>query len=223
MKAKKKQGEKVLPEKGVTVAILTQILDWGTVTDRNGERRKVELIWELPEQLHQFNEEDGEVPLIVSRKYGNSLGKGSFLADVITGMTGSNLADVLDEEDEYDLENLLGKVCQLNLSIDKNDEGYENVNILSYMPLGKGDKRKFKPHGDLRVLDLDNFDLEVFKALPDWKQKEIAKSPEYKEAVNGQETEEEEQEEKPAKPSKAAPLPAKSGKKASDLLKKGKR
>jgi|SRR5580765_6772077 len=218
MKAKKKQSDKVFPEDGVHVALLTQILDWGTVTDVNGDRRKVELVWELPESLHVFDEARGEEPLIVASKYGNTLGRGSYLMGVITGMMGQV---TLDEDGSYELENLLGKVCQLNLAVETNAAGYENVKILGITPLPKGDKRKFKSNGDLKVLDLDNFDEEVFKSLPDWKQKEIAKSPEYKE-VTGNSSPVPDQSGRSVGP-KAAPATKAPAKKASDLFSKKKK
>jgi hypothetical protein len=177
MKANKKSSEKVLPEAGVHIAILTQILDWGTVTDSFGSRRKCEFIFELPESLHTFNEERGEEPLIVDRKFALTIGKGSALKEAIEGMLGVEI-----EEDEFELEELLGTVCQLQIKISKGGD-YDNVEITSYMQLSKNDQKRiksFKAHGDLKMLDLENFDEEVFKSLPEWKQKKIALSPEFK-------------------------------------------
>ena len=180
MKAKKSGGEKVVPEPGTHIALVTQVLDWGTQEDSFGSRRKVELVFELPEETHVFNEDKGEQPLIVTRKFALTISKGSALKKAIEGIIGGKLDD-----DEYDLEELLGKACQISLDIVEKD-GYKNVEILSYMPLSKSDsKRKFKPAGDLLLLDLDNFDEEVFASLPEWKQTKIADTEEYQEAVAG--------------------------------------
>lgn len=179
MQAKRKSSERVLPEAGTHIALLTQIIDWGTVTDSFGSRRKVEFVFELPESTHVFNEERGEEPLIVTTKCALTIGKGSALKDLIEGITGEDLS----KADEYELETLLNRACQLQLALKESGE-YTNVEIKSYMQLSKSDsKRKFKAHGEVLMLDLDNFDEETFKMLPEWKQKKIAESPEYKEAI----------------------------------------
>jgi hypothetical protein len=177
MKVQRVTAEKVYPEPGTSIAILFGVIDWGTQTDSYGTRRKVELLWELPEQIHEFA--DGAKPIIVDRKFGATIGKNSGLREAIEGMLSITI-----EEDEYELETLIGTVCNLNLVIEPSGE-YKNTVIKGYSPLGKSDqKRKFKNHNEYIVIDLDNFDAEAFKTLPDWKQKEIAKSPEYKEAAN---------------------------------------
>lgn len=220
MKASKKSTPRVNPPKGTHIAILTQILDWGTQHDAYGDRRKVELIWELPEELHVFNEERGEEPFIVDRKFALTISKKAALKECLEGMTGVEITD-----DEIELEPYLLTVCQLQINLVKDGE-YENVDIQSYMQLGKNDQKRiksFKPQGEVKCLDLDNFDEEVFKTLPDWKQKLIATSPEYKEAVAGQAPQQ--QSRATASPSKSAPKqqPA-SNTKAKDLFKgKGKR
>lgn len=180
MKATKKSTPRVNPPKGTHIAILTQILDWGTQHDVYGDRRKVELIWELPEELHVFNEERGEEPFIVDRKFALTISKKAALKEALEGMTGAEIVD-----DEIELEQFLETVCQLQINIVKDGE-YENVDIQSYMQLGKNDQKRiksFKAVGEVKCLDLDNFDEAVFNSLPDWKQKLIATSPEYKEAV----------------------------------------
>lgn len=180
MKPKKSQTKKILPEAGVHVARLIHVLDWGTQIDRfSGDegRAKVELVWELPQSLHVFNEDKGEQPLIVSRKYGNTLGRGSAIKKDIESMLGH----AIDKDFEFD--SLLGEMCQMNLSIE-NDGEYDNVVIQSLMPLTKDlARKKFPEYNDQLLLDLDNIDWNVWEALPEWKQKEIEKSPEYAQAA----------------------------------------
>jgi hypothetical protein len=180
MKPKKSTSKKILPEAGVHVARLIQVLDWGSQIDKfSGDegRAKVELVWELPQSLHVFNEDKGEQPLIVSRKYGNTLGRGSAIKKDIESMLGH----AIDKDFEFDT--LLGEMCQMNLSIESDGE-YENVVIQSLMPLMKDQaKKKYPEYNDKYILDLDNFDLEVWEALPEWKRTEIAKSPEAAQAL----------------------------------------
>ena len=110
MKVKKNSTHRVLCPEGNHITILTQILDWGTQTDSFGKRRKVELIWETPEELHVFNEERGEEPFIIDRKFALTIGKNSALADALVGLTGKSI-----DNDEIDLEEYLGTVGMINI------------------------------------------------------------------------------------------------------------
>jgi hypothetical protein len=179
MKAKKSGGKRVNPAPGIHIARLVQILDYGTQVDSYSPdgRAKVEFVWELPEDLHVFNEDKGEQPLVVDRKFGNTLGRGSAMLECIEQMLGRKW-----DKDE-DLDTLLGQMCQMNTAIEQDGE-YENVVIKSLMPLGKDQARKKYPeYNEQFVLDLDNFNQEDYDSLPQYKKDNIAKSPEYAEAA----------------------------------------
>jgi hypothetical protein len=179
MRAKKTSSARVNPEPGVHVARLKEILDWGTQVDSYAPdgRAKVEFVFELPESMHTFHEDKGPQPLIVTRKFGNTLGRGSAMKASIEAMLGHKI------EKDFELDSLLDELCNLNLSIEQDGE-YENVVIQSLMPLTKDQsKKKYPSYSDTKLLDLDAFDQDVYDSLPEWKQKEIAKSPEYAEAI----------------------------------------
>jgi hypothetical protein len=194
MRAKKTQSKRVNPEPGVHIARLKQIIDLGSQVDSfSGDegRAKLEFIWELPESLHTFNEDKGPQPLIVSRKYGNTLGRGSGMKKAIESMLGHSI------EKDFELDTLLDEMCNLNLSIEQDGE-YENVVIQSLMPLTKDQsKKKYPTYSEAFILDLDNMDWDVYESLPDWKKEMIAKSPEYAEVAANRPTK-----------AKAAPAPA---------------
>lgn len=183
MKAKRSAGKKVLPAPGVHVARLIAILDYGKQVDSYDPdgRDKVEFVWELPEELHVFNEDKGEQPLVVDRKFGNTLGRGSKLKDAIEGMIGTKI------KPDFEFDSLKYELCQLTLDIEDDGE-YKNVIIKSFSPLGKEQLKKKYPHfNDWIMLDLStnedetsNFDQESFDALPQWKKDNIAKSPDFK-------------------------------------------
>lgn len=205
MKVQKKSSQRVNPEPGTHIALLTQIIDWGTVTDQYGDKRKIEFVFELPEDLHVFDEEQGEVPLIVTRKFGATLGRGSEMKKCIEGLLGKSIDEDIDEEGNYELEPLLRTVCQISTNLKKEGQ-YTNVEIMSYMPLPKGDKRKFYPHGPSFIFDLDNFDQATYNEIIDWKREKIAESPEFK-ALEGVEApvEQRQQPQQAASAAKAAP------------------
>lgn len=218
MKATKSSStERVLPPKGNHLAIISQIIDWGTVKDSFGSRRKVEFISELPEHTHVFNEDDGEMPIIIDRKFANNLGSAkrpSGLREFIEAITGEEV-----EGDEYELEDLLGVGYRVNIVI-KNDGEYKNAVHKAYTMLSPAENKKLpKIQGASFVFDLDNFDQEVFDSLPTWKQGEIAKSPEYKalglKPVKSQgraeDNDDEDEDETPAPKRSAKPAPKKGG------------
>jgi hypothetical protein len=179
MRAKKSTSKKVYPEPGVDVGRLVQIIDLGSQIDKfSGDegRPKVEFIWELPNQLHVFNEDRGEQPLIVTRKYGNTLGRGSAMKEAIESMTGQKI------DKDFELDSLLGELCLINITLEavEGDPDLKNVQIQSLSPLTKDlAKKKYPEYNDQFVFDLDNFNQEIYDSLPEWKQEQIAKSPEY--------------------------------------------
>lgn len=180
MRPKKSTGKKVNPEPGVHIARLIQIIDWGTQVDNYAKdgRAKLEFVWELPQSLHVFNEDKGEQPLLVTRKYGNTFGRGSAMKEAVESMLGHKV------DADFELDGLLGELCQMNITIEQDGE-YENVVIQSLMPLTKDlAKKKFIEYNDQFIFDLDNFDQDTWDKLPEWKQKEIMKSPEYAEVAS---------------------------------------
>ena len=181
MKAKKSGGARINPEPGIHIARLVQILDYGEQVDNYAPdgRAKVEFVWELLEEhdLHVFNEDKGEQPLLVDRKFGNTIGKGSAMLKCIEEMLGRKWGK--DEE----LDSLLGTMCQMNIALIESGD-YMNVEIKSLMPLGKDQaKKKYPSYTDQFVLDLDNFDVDNFDLLPQYKKDNIAKSPQGAAAI----------------------------------------
>lgn len=183
MKPKKSNTKRVYPENGTHVARLVHIIDWGSQVDKySGDegRAKLEFIWELPEKhnLHVFNEDKGEQPLVVSRKYGNTFGRGSEMKKAVESMLGQKV------DAEFELETLLGELCQINLTVEDGEDENKNVVIQSLMPLSKDQsKKKFPEYNEKFIFDLDNFDQDVWDSLPEWKQKKIEVTKEYAEAT----------------------------------------
>jgi hypothetical protein len=179
MKAKKSATKKVYPEPGVDVGRLVHIIDLGSQIDRySGDegRPKVEFVWELPNQLHTFNEDKGPQPLIVTRKYGNTLGRGSGMKEAIESMLGHKI------DKDFELDTLVGELCLINITLEpvEGDPDLKNVQIQSLSPLTKDlAKKKYPTYNEQFVFDLDNFDQDIFDSLPEWKRDQIAKSPEY--------------------------------------------
>lgn len=193
MRAKTSKFKKTLPPPGVHVARLIQLIDWGSQVDKFAPdgRAKLEWRWELPEALHVFNEDKGEQPFVVERKYGNTLGKPKKRSDMgkaVEGMIGGAFVD--DDENPFPLEDLVGGLCQLSI-VNEQDGEYENTKIVAIMPLSNAqvalaEQGQYPEYGDQFVFDMDNFNPEVWDLLPKWKQDEISKTPEYAAAISGE-------------------------------------
>jgi len=187
MRAKTQKFVKSLCPEGLHVVRLVNIVDWGTQKDSFGSRAKVELNMETPEQLHVFNEDKGEQPYVLSRKFGNTLGsakKPTDLKKFIEAFVGHPI------DEEFDISQAVGKLAQLNVTHEQDGE-YTNEKLSTPLPLSKqqlqfAEQGGYPEFNDQYVLDLDAFDEEVWGLLPKWKQEQIAKTPEYAAAISGE-------------------------------------
>jgi hypothetical protein len=158
-------------------AICIQIVELGTQQiEYQGkilEQKKVNITWELSEELMK----DGR-PFVISKEYTLSLDEKSKLCQDLIGWRGKNFTQ--EELKGFNLENILGKPCRLAI-IDhinpKNNKVYSQVN--SILPKNKNFNLE-KAFNPLILLDLDNFDIEIFNKLSKYLQEKIKKSPEYK-------------------------------------------
>jgi hypothetical protein len=211
MKVSAKSKERVLAPEGVHAARCVRILDLGTQFSERFQTsaRKVQLSFELVNETHVFNEEEGEQPFVLHRKYTASLNKRASLAKDIQAWTGKKL----DKNAEFDLDELLGQACQVQVTHDESDNGEVYANIQTIMAAPKGAKVKAAAT-PLTTLSLESgeFDQDVFDELPEFLQEIIQETPEYQELNKGKkktarkaedEEEADEEEEAPKAPRKA--------------------
>lgn len=184
MKVTKNKFVSVLAPAGLHVAIIIRVLDMGTQkAGKFGEKPQVRLVAELPDELHEFKEGEGEKPFSVFQDYNRVLGDTSHLGKAIAGILGRPLT-AEEEEEGIDLAELAGKMVMVQVQHSKpNKDKKQFANIVSFAPLPKSEKRKLKPVNEIIVVDLDpdNFDQSEFDKLPLGTRKRIAQSPEYKE------------------------------------------
>ena len=168
--------ERTLPVEGLDQGVLYSILDLGTQTSKYGDKRKLELSFELPNQKHEFKEGEGEKPLIVSEMYTMSFNTRSNLFKDISTILGSTPGK------DFDLFSLIGKTC--NLNIGHNTRGKETFAVVKNIFKMGPDSPQLTGEMPTKTLSLDpkEFDIEVFKSLPTWKQDLIGKSPEFQKA-----------------------------------------
>jgi hypothetical protein len=167
---------------GNHVAVCFAMVDLGhqhtVYTDRNTGvtqekwQHKVYIGWELSNEQMA----DGR-PFMVSRQLTMSLHENATMRAILESWRGRPFTE--DEEAAFDLKNILGKPCMVNVVHAKGKERtYANIKSVATMPKGMpvpdqvNDTMLFE-FGD------QGFDENAFKALPQWLQTKITQSKEY--------------------------------------------
>jgi hypothetical protein len=99
---------------GVHHAVCYAVIDLGTQDPGNPQfraSRKVMILWELPHET--IDTQDGPKPRIISSEYTASIGKKATLRSVLESWRGKPFT--ADELNGFDLKNILGANCQLNI------------------------------------------------------------------------------------------------------------
>lgn len=165
---------------GVHRAVCYSIYDLGTHRDDRYQKdvHKVLMIWELPDERVDVDR-DGEkknLPRVISKKYTLSLGEKAILRKDLETWRGR--AFTAEELKGFDLQNVLGKGCQLQV-IHKMSEGKgkKYANIMAIIPLPKGSP-KLTPENPVRWFSFAE-NKPIPDGTPDWIKDEIHKSEEW--------------------------------------------
>lgn len=158
-----------------------KVIDVGTQTTTGmfgtKEQHKVMISWELfgeDENGNPIVMEDGR-PYSASQWYTVSLHEKSKLRADLEAWRGKKFTE--EELAGFDLANVLNQYCMIQIVHDDTSK-YANVNSIMAF---RGTKPK--PVNDAVVFDIDNPDMEVFKAMSENMQKKIASAPEWKGAA----------------------------------------
>lgn len=169
---------KPIPE-GSYVATCVRVIDLGTqVSTFKGAdklQRKVLIAWEVPDVQVEFEGE--QRPALIQSRYTASLADKATLRKHLEAWRGRKFTD--DELRGFDLKNVLGKPCQIQV-LHSDDGAYANVAAIMAIPKGM---TVAPPHHPLInfSLDKDEFSEGVYGLLTEKMQALIAQSPEYKE------------------------------------------
>lgn len=190
MKAPKQEGNydfAICPE-GVHVARLFKIIYIGTVENEyNGQKYwapMVKLHWELPNEPLKYKDKDGkevESVFTISKELTLSMSGKANLRKLVEGMLGKSMTD--DEAFEFDIDDLMGKTCMLNIIHKKSKDGEKTFAVInSAMPLMKGvevPEQVFSPK-IINVMTCDESDIdELYEKLRD----KMKSSKEWQERV----------------------------------------
>lgn len=169
---------KPIPE-GNYIATCVRVIDLGTqITSFKGAdslKRKVLIAWEVPDVMVEW--EGQEQPALVMSSYTASLHEKANLRQHLEAWRGRRFTD--DELRGFDLKNVLGKGCQIQV-LHSEDGAYANVKAIMALP--KGMPNPGAVH-ELINFDLDDLDDAILAKLSDKLRAKIEQSPEYKHAT----------------------------------------
>lgn len=170
-------NRQIAPE-GMHVARCYQIIDLGTTEQGGsfpGKKRKVQFLFELPNELAVFNEDKGEQPYYVRSIYTLSMNEKALLRRDISAWLGKKITDA--EASKLDIFKMLGKTCMLNVThVTKGDNSYANIMSITPMPKGMSCP---EPINEAFVYTPTEHDQETFAKLPQFVQDKIKESDEY--------------------------------------------
>lgn len=161
---------------GTYAAVCVGIIDIGeqySATFKNYSD-KLMMIFEIPSETIDI---DGEQkPRWISKEYAQSLSEKSNLYKMLTSWLGRALTET--ELEGFDLFELLGRGCFINLLTEKKESGEYN-SISAVMGLPKGMETP-KTETELVGFSMtDGFDDEIFGRVPEWISEKIKKSTQY--------------------------------------------
>ena len=174
MKIKDRAKPKAPPvEPGVYMAICIGFIDLGEQYSEKYKnyQNKGLVVWEL---VGETIEVDGEQkPRQLSKEFTISGSSKGNLRKFIDSWNGKTYSD--EEFMEFDLFDLVGKCCQINVVLNETKE-YANVDNL--MPIPRGFPTPSTATLPIKW-DMEAWDDAVFTELPEWIQEKIKKSSQY--------------------------------------------
>ncbi len=173
-------------ERGTYVARCYEMIHLGSAIENiKGKEKminKVRITWELPTELKEFREGDGEKPFVVSQDYTLSTNEKSNLRKMIEGWRGKEFTD--EEAASFDITKLLGLPCMINVihRTAASKKVYANVASVSRLPKKMECPPQVNPTFELNFDD--HWDEKAFAKLPDFITDRIKRSEEYRSMVH---------------------------------------
>ena len=163
-------------EPGTYFAVCIGAVDLGeqetTYNNKTRYANQLQIIFELPSELIEIDGE--EQPRQLSRRFSVSLSTKSNLRKFIETWYGKKFTD--DAIREFDTRELLGKPAMLSVVLSE-DGNYANIASAAALPKGM---EAPKAKSELIDFDVEEWDDEAFRKLPEWLQELIKKSTQYK-------------------------------------------
>lgn len=164
---------------GTYTGVCYSIIDLGVqVNEKFGiKSRKIMITWELPDETMEV---DGETkPKVIGKEYTLSLSEKGNLRKELEAWRGR--AFTKDELDGFDLKNVLGKGCQLQVIHKTTATGKVRAVITAIIGLPKGMKAP-EAQNELVYFEIDQPQaIDKISTLPEWIQTKIRQSETWEE------------------------------------------
>ena len=144
---------------------------------------KIVFLWELPDERIEV---DGEnKPRAISETYTLSLNEKANLRKMLAGWRGRDFTP--EELKGFSLKKILGAPCLVSTTVMQNKQGRDFSKVTSVSRLPKGMEAPKEAENPLVMFDITNdaCPLSEMSKLPEWMQKRIMESDEYKERTAG--------------------------------------
>lgn len=161
---------------GNHVAICNAVVDLGMQPGSGmypEPKRQVYVRFELPTERIKYTKDgvDHEGPMSIGRTLTASMSEKANLRKLIESWFGKKFPTD-DAAADFDLQALLGRKCLLNVThTEKSGKTY--ANIANATPIPKGMVADQKQHNTSLYYSLDDANVAVFNALPEWLRKKI--------------------------------------------------
>ena len=140
-----------------------------------GKKRKVQFIFELPTELHEFERGEGLKPFYARSIYNLSMNEKAVLRRDIEAWAGKKMSNEIASD--FDIFTLLGKACLVNIThVEKGDSTYANIIGMSPIPKGMVCPPAFNAP---ICYNTEEHDEAVFNLLPEFIQDKIKMSDEW--------------------------------------------
>lgn len=171
-------------EAGTYPARCYSMVHIGTIQEEfQGEKKimnKVRISWELPTELKEFKQGEGEKPYALSKEFTLSLHEKSSLRAFLKSWRGKDFTE--EEAKSFDVTKLLGVTCMLSVG-HKESKGKVYAEINSVSPIIKGFTVPAQINPTFE-LNYDNFTMDAFMTLPEFIRKKMEGSLEFKKIQN---------------------------------------
>ena len=129
--ARKPKSNYATAPEGLWPSVCVDVADLGLKETQWGPKPKIRITWQLEER-----DPESKKRFLVWREFTPSLGQKSHLLPILEAWRGRRFTK--DELEEFDIENLLGANCQVQIIHNISDDGGIWANVQAVVPPAKG-------------------------------------------------------------------------------------
>lgn len=172
-------------EAGTYPARCYSMIHIGTIIENiQGKQKtlnKVRISWEIPTELKEFKQGEGEKPFVIAKDFTLSLNEKATLRKFLASWRGKDFNE--EEAKSFDVTKLLGVPCMISVVHKESSGGKIYAEISGVSPVMKGFvvPEQINPNFELNY---EQFDFEAFKNLPEFVRKKMESSVEYQSMIS---------------------------------------